>query len=97
MQLNRILHGHHWLKHDQGIEWARTLEYQERGVLHYHVLLAGVSGLRPRDCAALWYARGGLANIGPIRNTVAALRYVSKFVLQGGELDFEPRMRPPQR
>jgi hypothetical protein len=97
MQLNHILYGRRWLKHGQGIEWARTIEYQERGVLHYHVLLAGVSGLRPRDCAALWQTRAGFANIEPIRDPVAALRYFSKRVLEGGELDFEPRMRPPQR
>jgi hypothetical protein len=96
MQLNRVLYGHHWRKRGRGIRWVRALEYQRRGVLHYHVLLAGVSGLRPRDCAALWYARAGLAKIELIRDTVAALRYFSKFVLQGGELAFEPRMQPPQ-
>jgi hypothetical protein len=96
MRLNRLLHGHHWRKHGWGLQWARVLEYQRRGALHYHVLFAGISGLRPRDCAALWHTRAGFANIEPIRDLAAVLRYVSKFVLQGGELAFEPRMRPPQ-
>jgi hypothetical protein len=53
MQLNRRLYGRRWLKHGQGIQWARTLEFQRRGTLHYHVVFAGVSGLRPHDCARL--------------------------------------------
>jgi hypothetical protein len=96
MRLNRRLYGHHWRKHGRGIQWARVLEYQRRGALHYHVLLAGVSGQQPRDCAALWHTWAGFAKIEPIRDLTAVLRYVSKFILQGGELDLEPRMRPPQ-
>jgi hypothetical protein len=96
MQLNRALYGRRWLKHGQGVQWARALEYQGRGAIHYHALLTGTSGLRPRDCAALWHTRAGFARIEPIRDTVAVLRYFGKYVLRGGELDFEPRMRMPQ-
>jgi hypothetical protein len=65
-------------------------------VIHYHALLAGVSGLQPRACAALWHTRAGFARIEPIRDPVAVRRYFSKDVLRGGELEFEPRMRAPQ-
>ena len=95
MQLNRVLYGRRWFKHGRGIRWVRALEYQQRGAVHYHVLFAGVSGLRPHDCARMWNDLGGLAEIQPIRNTAAALRYLTKDVLRGGELDVEPRMRAP--
>lgn len=96
IQLNRALYGPRWLKHGRGVRWVRALEYQRRGTVHYHVLLAGVSGLRPRACAEIWKKRAGFARIEPIRDMVAVLRYFSKDVLRGGELDFEPRMRALQ-
>jgi hypothetical protein len=64
-------------------------------VLHYHVLFAGVSDLRPHDCARIWNDLAGFARIEPIRDTTAVLRYLSKDVHRGGELEFEPRMRAP--
>ena len=96
MQLNRVLYHQRWLKHDQGIRWVQALEYNRQGAIHYHALFTGVSGLRPHDCAALWHKHAGFARIEAIRNTVAVLRYISKGVPRGGELDFEPRMRAPQ-
>jgi hypothetical protein len=95
MQLNRDLYGRRWLKHGQGLRWVRTLECQRRGVLHYHVLFAGVSDLRPHDCARIWNDLAGFARIEPIRDMTAVLRYLSKDVHRGGELEFEPRMRAP--
>jgi len=56
-KLNRALYGRRWAKkakNGQGIGWVRAIEYQQRDVIHFHVLLTGVSGLRPRDCAGIW-------------------------------------------
>jgi hypothetical protein len=95
MQLNRRLYGRRWYKHGQGIRWVRALEYQRRGALHYHVLFAGVCGLRPHDCVRMWKDLAGIAKIEPIRNMTASLYYLTKYVHRGGELDVEPRMRAP--
>jgi hypothetical protein len=78
MRFNRHLYGRRWLKHGQGIRWARTLECQRRGTLHYHVVFVGVSGLRPHDCARMWNDLVGIATIEPIRDTAASLHYLIK-------------------
>jgi hypothetical protein len=44
----------------------------------------------------VWNDLAGFAKIEPIRDMAAVLRYLSKYVHRGGELEFEPRMRAPQ-
>ena len=75
----------------------RALEYQRRGVLHFHAVIAGVAGQRRSHWVQVWNDLAGYARIEPIRNTGAVLRYLSKYVRRGGELDFEPRMRARPR
>jgi hypothetical protein len=85
--LNRALYGPRWSKHGQSIQWVRALEYQRRGVIHFHALLAGVAGLQRSTWTATWYELAGFAKIEPIERPAAVLRYVSKSVVRGGELD----------
>jgi len=97
-QGNRTLYGPRWHRRDQGITWVRGLEYQRRQVIHYHAILKGVRGLRRMDWVDWWYERAGIARIYPVRVQEAVLRYVSKYVVKGGEIDLggpglEPRNR----
>jgi hypothetical protein len=85
--INRALYGPRWFKHGQGIQWVRALEYQRRGVIHFHALLAGVSSLQRSTWTATWHEWAGFARIEPIESPAAVLRYISKYVIRGGELD----------
>jgi hypothetical protein len=85
--INRSLYGPRWYKHGQGIRWVRALEYQRRGVIHFHALLAGADDLPPRRWTATWHELAGFAKIEPIESPAAVLHYVSKYVIRGGELD----------
>jgi len=69
------------------VQWVRALEYQRRGVIHYHALLAGVQELRRLSWMDLWNELAGYARIEPIRDGSVVRRYVSKYVAKGGELD----------
>ena len=86
-QANRVLFGHHWHKHGAGLRWVRALEYQKRDVIHYHALLAGVQDLRRLTWMDRWNELAGFARIEPIEITAAVARYVSKYVVKGGEID----------
>ena len=88
--LNRALYGRRWARkaqRGQGVGWVRIIEYQQRGVIHFHVLLTGVSGLRPRDWAAVWRKLAGNATVRQIWNwnMLGTLWYLTKTVPSGGE------------
>jgi hypothetical protein len=85
--VNRELYGPRWHKKGQGVKWVRALELQRHGVIHYHVLITGVDDLRRLMWMDIWNEPAGFARIEPIRDGTAVRRYVSKYVVKGGELD----------
>jgi hypothetical protein len=85
--VNRELYGTRWHKKGLGVQWVWALEYQRRGVIHYHALVAGVQDLRRLTWMDIWQELAGYARIEPIRDRTAVRRYVSKYVVKGGELD----------
>jgi hypothetical protein len=86
-QANRVLYGHRWHKKGQGMRWVRALEYQKRDVIHYHALMAGVKDLRRLTWMDRWHELAGYARIEKIDTADAVVRYVSKYVVKGGEID----------
>ena len=86
-QANRVLYGHRWHKQGRGLRWVRALEYQKRDVIHYHALIAGVQNLRRLTWMDRWHELAGYARIEPIDCAAAVSRYVSKYVVKGGEID----------
>ena len=70
---------------DGGLRWVRALEYQRRGVIHFHVLLGNVGALRYATAHEHW--REGHAWIEPVRDSGAVRAYVAKYVAKGGEID----------
>ena len=89
-KLNRSLYGPRWHKHRSGVYWARALEYQRRGVIHYHALL-GSSRLEHID-RRHWMAEwenigGGFARIETPRSVDDVTGYCAKYVAKGGEVD----------
>jgi len=95
-QCNRTLYGPRWHKHGRGIRWVRALEYQKRDVIHYHALMAGVEDLRRLTWMDRWYEMAGIARIEQIESTDAVSRYVSKYVVKGGEIDMGGPLMPDQ-
>ena len=94
-QANRLLFGVRWSKQGRGLRWVRALEYQKRDVIHHHALLAGVQDLRRLYWMDRWHELAGYARIEPIDSAAAVARYVSKYVVKGGEIDLGGPLVPP--
>jgi len=95
-QANRVLYGHRWHKKGEGIRWVRALEYQKRDVIHYHALMAGVQDLRRLTWMDRWHELAGYARIESIESAAAVARYVSKYVVKGGEIDLGGPLVPSE-
>jgi len=87
--MNRRLYGRRWYKKGRCVRWVRAIEMQKRDVLHYHALIGGQDAwkLDPIEFQELWYDMAGIARIGAVESSGAALAYVSKYVSKGGQID----------
>lgn len=104
-KLNRRLYGVRWYRQDHtSVFWIRALEWQRRGVVHYHAMVGDHKDLnhearaRRLDLMDLWFDMAGIARIDPISRAEQDQRqainsYVSKYVSKGGEIDFSPSLR----
>lgn len=91
--LNRRLYGRRWMNRaDGGIYWIVAIERQKRGVVHLHALMGDSQDLnaitRRLDWMDYWNEIAGFARIEAIRSDDAALRYVTKYVIKDGEIEF---------
>lgn len=98
--INRKLYGPRWAKHGVGVSWCVAVERQRRGVLHFHCLLADpeltnllkgswfkLDGRWANELNEMWNELAGFARIEPIHVAELVQRYVSKYVVKGGEID----------
>jgi hypothetical protein len=79
--------------------YSKGLEYQRRGIIHFHVLID-----RPVNFCTIhkiWNEFAGFAHTSIIENRNAAISYVSKYALKGGQVDlyfaktnFQPLVKP---
>jgi NitT/TauT family transport system substrate-binding protein len=72
-------------KRGRQIAWVRALEYQRRGVIHFHALLAGMEFLAYNAVRRLW--PWGFSWIRPYEPGRGANFYLGKYVAKGGEVD----------
>jgi hypothetical protein len=91
--LNRSLYGRRWEKlANAGIHWIVATERQKRGVVHLHALMGDPNDLnliaRRLTWMDRWAEMAGFARIEAIHSDDAALRYVTKYVIKGGDIDF---------
>ena len=73
------------------VRWARALEYQKRGVIHYHALVWFGGGEEGRRLAGMdrWTKIGqGFARIVPYNAELGATHYLGKCLARGGEIDY---------
>lgn len=107
-RLNTHLHGRfYWKRFDNEVYWVRATEFQRRGVVHFHALVADTNPLNERfgfnrdkdDIAGLlywqelWFAHAGICRIEKIRVDEFVSRYVSKYVVKDGEIDVSANLR----
>lgn len=85
-KLNCELYGNRWWKRRRGVRWARALERQRRGVVHFHALLGAnrLAELRRLWWMDRWEELAGYARIERPRSHVAVRRYCGKYVVKAG-------------
>lgn len=98
--LNRSLYGRRWHKTSHGgVYWVLGIEYQKRQVIHFHALMGSVDDLnrtaRRLSWMDYWCEIAGFARIEAIRSNESALRYVTKYVVKDGEIEFSKNLRGP--
>jgi hypothetical protein len=83
----------HWDRHPADtVRWARGLEWQKRGVIHYHALMYQRRNLdlleRRKHWEAVWLdISGGFCSIFPCDSANAVRSYVAKYCGKGGQVD----------
>lgn len=95
--LNRELYGRRWMKQPLGgIYWVVAVERQKRGVVHLHALMGDPDNLnvvvRRLTWMDKWNEIAGFARIEAIRSNDAALRYVTKYVVKDGDIEFSKNL-----
>lgn len=72
------------------LRWARALEYQKRGVIHFHALLWPLAReVQYATARARWSeAGGGFSWIQPYEHHRGAAHYLGKYIVKGGEVDY---------
>jgi len=82
--------------------WIRGLEWQKRGVLHYHALVGNLPPYRTSEIDRLvWMERWekqtdicGFSRIFPVTEQFGVAEYISKYCAKGGEVDVSPWLEP---
>lgn len=86
-KVNHAAFGRHWRRRGKGVLWARGTEFQRRGSVHFHALLARVGSVRRLSMMDEWSRLAGWARIRPVARQDLVRKYVSKYVAKGGEID----------
>ena len=85
--VNQAAFGKRWRRQGKGVLWARGIEFQRRGSVHFHVLLARVGNVRRLSMMDVWANLAGWARIRPVEHQDRVAKYVAKYVAKGGEID----------
>ena len=85
--LNKEVFGEHYTRivSKSYFSYSKALEYQRRGIIHFHVLID-----RPVDFKLIhkiWNQYAGFAHTSIIKDNFAVRSYVSKYNLKGGQID----------
>jgi hypothetical protein len=98
-RLNKKLFGSHYTQkvHHSYFSYLMGVEFQRRGVEHFHVLVnRSVDFATIKD---LWFAIAGLSQVELVKDRSDALQYVTKYILKGGEIicykNQTPLLQPP--
>lgn len=87
--ISQKLYGRNFYLHHDGVRWARGIEWQRRGAIHFHVLIAEADRLDIDAAVCKWKKlSGGDAEIDPYDHTRDATGYLAKVYsgLQTGEI-----------
>jgi hypothetical protein len=95
-QVNRPLYGKRWRQRNQGVYWAKALEWQKRNVIHFHLLMSDTQNLnetlRRLTFMDKWKNIAGFSRIEVPNLQQCVTRYCAKYIIKGGEIDLSPTL-----
>lgn len=106
--LNEFLHGRRASASTaKQVFWVRALEWQKRGVIHFHALIGDTQPIADRiafgtdkaDKSCLlfwcerWFSMAGICRIEAIKSDDAVYEYVSKYIAKDGEIDVSANLK----
>jgi hypothetical protein len=85
-RLNRDLYGNHYTRivSHSYFSYALAFEYQTRGAIHMHALIAGITNWELAN--KVWRKMAGIIKIEPVVDGLKAAKYLCKYVAKGGDL-----------
>jgi len=82
--------------------WARGLEWQKRGVIHFHSLIGNLpyertSQVQRTLMGKQWFdmKNTGFAKVDLYDGRTSAAEYITKYCAKGGEVDLSPSLKLP--
>lgn len=87
-ELNRRVYGKRWIRTGSGV-WGILATEKIPDFVHHHFIMGGAglrANLRRLDIMDMWEERHGIARITDYRGE-AAVRYLTKYVTKGGQVD----------
>ena len=73
--------------------WVACMEQQQRGVPHWHMLVANVEQQRRMNWVDWWYDHYGIARILPYQQELGARYYLGKYLTkEQADLRFSPAL-----
>jgi len=98
--LNCEIYGKNYSRRDVHLLWFGSLEYQRRGVIHFHCLVKNIPfPYNYRRLQKMWLdlgANNGWTKVERILDLPACMAYVLKYVVKDGEIIICPQMNSPQ-
>lgn len=90
-QINEFAFGRRYKEKGQGITHIRAIEYQKRGVVHFHVLIGNLPfNLNRKAFEQVWetqHSNNGFANTYSYDPQLGAVGYLGKYITKGGQID----------
>lgn len=81
------------LEDGQNPVWVAVMEFQERGVPHWHALVANVAGEKRMAWVDWWFDRYGIARILPYQQELGARYYLGKYLTKEvADIQFSPAL-----
>lgn len=89
--------GYHWFKNksQDGIYWARGLEYHKSGLIHYHAIIKFPHNMQEPSrykAELLWEEIAGFSKVEKIKLHGATINYIIKYAVKFGDLDLSDSM-----
>ena len=92
--LARSLYGPRWSKNG-GLYWVVAIEYQKRGVIHFHALVIGQKTANKFSWMDRWHSmdeKTGFARIYDVNSVTGVSHYLSKYVPKDGQVFFSDNL-----